>query len=125
MSATVYLVEDDASVRKGLDRLLRSAGYRVESLDSASAYLARATVARPACLVLDIRMPGMSGFELQRAIAGTVLARPIVFITGHGDEDIRMRALSTGAVDVLFKPIDEAVLIEAVERALHSAVLSN
>lgn len=114
----VYLVDDDPSVRKGLDRLLRSGGYEVEALADAAAYLACPVPGAPACLVLDIRMPGMSGFELQGAITGTSRALPVIFITGHGDEDVRAQALATGAVDVLFKPLDEAVLFEAIERAL-------
>jgi FixJ family two-component response regulator len=118
MRATVYLVDDDAAVRRGLDRLLRGAGYAVEALPGGAEYLAGPAPAERSCLVLDIRMPGMSGFELQEAIAGTPHARPIVFITGHGDEEVRTRALSAGAVEVLFKPIDMKVLLDAVERAL-------
>ncbi len=115
----VFLVDDDASVRKALQRLIRAAGYEVESLADAAAYLMRsAPCVTPACLVLDIRMPGMSGFELFSAIAGTPRALPIVFITGHGDEDIRAQALASGAVDVLFKPLDETILLGAIERAL-------
>lgn len=118
MQATVYLVEDDAAVRRGLDRLLRAAGYSVESLESGADYMARTALAGHSCLVLDVRMPRMGGFELQQAIAGTIHDRPIVFITGHGDEAIRARALSSGAADLLFKPVDVSVLVEAVERAL-------
>lgn len=120
MQATVYLVDDDAAVRRGLDRVLRAAGYSVEALASAAAYMAHETPVGRSCLVLDIRMPRMSGFELQEAIAGTTHEKPIVFITGHGDEEVRTRAMSSGAVDVLFKPIDMSVLVEAVERALRT-----
>jgi FixJ family two-component response regulator len=115
---TVYLVDDDAAVRRGLDRLLRAAGYEVELLESGADYMAHSAPTRHSCLVLDIRMPRMTGLELQEAIAGTDHDRPIVFMTGHGDEDVRARALSSGASDVLFKPIDASVLIQAVERAL-------
>jgi FixJ family two-component response regulator len=115
---TVFLVDDDPSVRKALERLIRSEGYDVQLLADAASYLARAAPGGPACLLLDIRMPGMSGFDLQRAIAGTPLAIPVVFITGHGDEDVRSQALASGAVDVLFKPLDEASLFAAIERAL-------
>jgi FixJ family two-component response regulator len=114
----VFLIDDDPSVRKGLGRLIRAAGFQVEALPDAAAYLARPAPVLPACLVVDIRMPDMSGFELQAAIAGTAWALPIVFVTGHGDEDARAQALATGAVDVLFKPIDQAVLVDAIERAL-------
>ena len=120
MQATVYLVEDDAAVRRGLDRLLRAAGYSVESLESGADYMARTAPIGHSCLVLDVRMPRMGGFELQQAIAGTTHDRPIVFITGHGDEAIRARALSSGAADLL-KPIDVCVLVEAVERSLRGS----
>ncbi len=114
----VFLIDDDASVRKALHRLLRAAGYDVEAFDGASGFLARSAPALPACLVLDIRMPGMSGIELQRAIQGTSHDLPIIFITGHGDEDERDLAVASGAIDVLPKPLDQDVLIEAIERGL-------
>ncbi len=115
---TVILVDDDSSVRKALHRLIHAAGYTVESLPDGAAYLAREPVPAPACLILDIRMPGMSGLDLQDAIAGTPRSLPIVFITGHGEEEVRNRALASGAVDVLFKPLDETTLLAAIERAL-------
>ena len=114
----VYVVDDDASVRRALERLIRSAGYDVVALSDATAYLRYSTSSTPACLVLDIRMPRMSGLELQNAIEGTSRALPIVFITGHGDDDARSQALAAGAVDVLYKPLDEKVLFGAIERAL-------
>jgi len=114
----VILIDDDAPVRKALERLIRAAGYDVTSLADGPAYLALPAPDSPACLVLDIRMPGMTGFDLQAAVFGTRRALPIVFITGHGDEDVRAQALATGAVDVLFKPIDETALVRAIERAL-------
>jgi FixJ family two-component response regulator len=115
---TVFLIDDDAPVRKALERLIRAAGYDVTSLADGLAYLALPAPAPPACLVLDIRMPGMTGFDLQAAVFGTMRAVPIVFITGHGDEDVRAQALATGVVDVLFKPIDETALLRAIARAL-------
>lgn len=114
----VFVIDDDRSVRKGLGRLIRGGGYEVELLADAASYLACPAPPAPACLVLDIRMSGMSGMELQSAIAGTPLALPIVFITGHGDEDVRTQAMASGAVAVLFKPLDEGTLFEAIERAL-------
>ena len=105
-------------MRKALHRLLRSAGYEVEALDGAGAFLERSAPVPPACLVLDIRMPGMSGIDLQKAIQGTSHDLPIIFITGHGDEDERNVAVASGAVDVLAKPLDQDVLIEAIERGL-------
>ena len=115
---TVILVDDDPSVRGSLERLIRTGGYEVEALADAASYFACSIPVLPACLVLDIRMPGISGLELQAAIAGTPHALPVVFITGHGDEDVRARALASGAIDVLFKPVDEEVLFGAIERAL-------
>ena len=117
---TVFLVDDDPSVRKALQRLIRAAGYDVESFADAAGYLAATPPSTPACIVLDIRMPAMTGFELQSAIAGTSRALPVVFITGHGDETVRTQALEAGAVDVLFKPIDEEELVSAIEKALET-----
>ena len=114
----VFLVDDDASVRKALDRLIRAGGYEVEPLADAASFLMCSVPTVPACLVLDIRMPGMSGLELKAAIEGTSLALPVVFITSHGDEDVRSQALASGAVDVLFKPLEAGVLFAAIERAL-------
>src|SRR5262245_59862619 len=117
---TVFLVDDDASVRRALERLIRVAGYDVEAFADAASYLAADPPTEPACIVLDIRMPAISGFELQSAIAGTPRALPVVFITGHGDDSVRVQALRAGAVDVLFKPIDEEQLVSAIEKALEA-----
>ena len=114
----VFLVDDDASVRRALHRLIGSAGFEVESFPDARAYLARAAASPPACLVLDIQMPAMTGLELQSAIFGTDRDLPIVFLTGHGDVDVRAQAIESGAIDVLFKPVDEVALIAAIEAAL-------
>src|SRR5262245_49679116 len=99
----VFLIDDDAPVRRALERLIRAAGYDVTSLADGPAYLALPAPSPPACLVLDIRMPGMTGLDLQAAVYGTLRALPIVFITGHGDQDVRAPALATGAVVVLFR----------------------
>ena len=93
----VFIVDDDASVRKALGRLIRAAGYDVELFRCASEYLAREVPTPPACLLLDVRMPGMTGIELQQAIGGTQRDLPIVFITGHGDETIREKTLASQA----------------------------
>jgi FixJ family two-component response regulator len=114
----VYLVEDDQSVRRALHRLIDAAGFEVRSFADAAGYLAGPLPEPPACIVLDIRMPFMTGFELQSAIAGTERSLPIVFITGHGGEDVRAQALESGAVDLLFKPVDEHALVAAIEKAL-------
>ncbi len=114
----VLVVDDDASVRKSLNRLIRAAGYDVETLDGAVAYLERAVQPPPACLVLDVRMPGMSGLDLLKCVAGTPRGLPIVFISGHGDEDLRAQAIDAGAVEVLYKPLDETTLLAAIDQAL-------
>jgi two-component system response regulator FixJ len=117
-ATTVCIIDDDSSVRKALQRLIRAAGHRVEAFPSATAYLEAAPPTPPACLVLDIRMPGLSGLELQQRLQGTPSKFPIVFITGHGDDDVRTQAMASGAVEVLDKPLDEKVLLSAIERAL-------
>lgn len=116
----MFLVDDDPSVRRALDRLIRARGYEVQALADGAAYLACPVPAPPtaACIVLDLRMSGMDGLELHATIAGTPHALPAVFITGHGDEESRARAMASGAVDVLFKPINEGALFGAIERAL-------
>jgi FixJ family two-component response regulator len=115
---TVFLVDDDSSVRRALTRLIRLAGYDVEVLEDAASYLERPAPASPACLVLDVRMPGMSGLELQRAISGTPRALPVVFVTAHGHEEVRGQALALGAIEVLLKPLEPEALFGAIEKAL-------
>jgi FixJ family two-component response regulator len=122
---TVFVVDDDATVRTALLHLIRAAGYDAEGLESGAAFLQRAAPTPPACLLLDVRMPGMSGLDLQERIRGTPHAVPIVFITGHADQGARRRALEQGAVALLKKPLDEDVLLEAIERAFASAPLES
>ena len=121
----VFIVDDDPSVLKALGRLVRAAGYEVEVFASANEYLAREPPRPPGCLVLDVRMPGMNGPELQRAIEGTGRSLPIVFITGHGDEAVRAQVLAAGAVQVLSKPVDDADLLAAIEQALRRSLTSH
>lgn len=118
--ATVFLVDDDASVRKALSRLIKSAGYQVQSFASAREFLDAhvAAVAERACLVLDVSMPGLSGFDLQRELDATVAFLPIIFITGHGDIPMSVKAMKAGAVDFLPKPVKDKTLFAAVEQAL-------
>jgi FixJ family two-component response regulator len=111
------VIDDDDSLRKALYRLLRAAGYDVEVLDSAQAYLDREEEPLPACLLLDVRMPVMSGLELHRRIQGEN-APSVVFITAHDDARARREAMALGAVDVLLKPLDNALLLDAVQRAV-------
>ena len=116
--ATVVVVDDDASVRRGLERLLGCAGYNVESFASARDFLARGDYDRPGCLVLDVRMPSQSGLDLHRVLVESHHDIPVIFITGHGDIPMAVRAMKAGAVDFLPKPFDAQALLDAIERAL-------
>lgn len=118
--ATVFLVDDDASVRKALTRLIKSAGYQVQAFASAWEFLdAHAVeVAEKACLILDISMPGLNGFDLQKKLDATSAILPIIFITGHGDIPMSVKAMKSGAVDFLPKPVKDKALLAAVEQAL-------
>jgi FixJ family two-component response regulator len=116
--ATVFVVDDDASMRKSLARLLRSAGYAVEAFASAQEFLASAPEGEgPSCIVLDIRMPGLDGLDLQEELVSRDYAMPIVFITGHGDVPSSVSAMKKGAVDFLEKPFDDSELLRAVSVA--------
>jgi FixJ family two-component response regulator len=120
---SVFLVDDDASVRRALTRLIRSAGYDVQSFASARAFLESEWRSQgPACLVLDVRMPGLSGMDLQRELRKADAILPIVFITGHGDIPMGVKAMKAGAVDFLPKPVKADELVGAIERALARAV---
>jgi len=112
----VYVIDDDESIRRSLARLFRSARLPVETLPTARAYLDREPHAGPTCLVLDVRMPGLGGLELQDALKGR--EEQIVFITGHGDVPMCAGAMKAGAVDFLTKPVDDEELLAAVRRAL-------
>jgi FixJ family two-component response regulator len=114
----VCVVDDDLSVRRGLRRLFKSAGYAAETFASAEDYLAREIFEGPICLVLDVRMPGLSGLGLQEALESRGACEQIVFITGRSDVPTCTQAMKKGAVDFLMKPFDGGELIEAVKRAL-------
>ena len=114
---TVAVVDDDLSVRRGLARLLRSAGYRVETFSSAREFLACAGSRRPDCLLLDVSMPGQSGLQLYDDLVARGQNIPVIFITGHGDAAMAARAMKAGAADFLSKPFDDKVLLRAVEQA--------
>jgi FixJ family two-component response regulator len=114
----VYVVDDDASFRKAVSRLLRTAGLHVETLASAREFLEHPMVDRPSCLVLDVRMPGPSGMDLQATLQETRKDIPIVFMTGHGDVSTSVRAMKGGAVDFLEKPFRAPELLACVQRGL-------
>ena len=114
----IFVVDDDPSVRKSLTRVMTSAGYAVEAFASARDFLAREPLVGPCCVVLDVRMPGLTGLDLQETLASTGHRIPIVFITGHGDISMSVKAMKDGAVDFLTKPFDVENLLEAVQRAV-------
>jgi FixJ family two-component response regulator len=117
----VAIVDDDEAVRDALSMMLRTAGYSVEAHASAQDFLARRPPQAPACVVLDVRMPGMSGLELQDKLAEQDVDLPIVFLTGHGDVPMAVRAMKKGAFDFLEKPVDATRLNEAVKAAVEYA----
>jgi len=114
----VFLIDDDPSVRKGVSRLLRSAGYKNETFVSASDFLDREQHPGPACLIVDVRMPGLNGMDLQTALIQRRREEQLVFITGHGDISTCAQAMKAGAVDFLPKPFRDSELLQCVERAL-------
>jgi FixJ family two-component response regulator len=117
-SKLVAIVDDDESVRGTLYELLRSAGFSSRAFESAEVYLQSGHQQDTACLITDIRMPGMSGLELQARLNAEHCRIPTIFITAHGDEEMRLRALRAGATEFLPKPFDDEVLIESVRAAL-------
>jgi len=115
---TVYLVDDDTSVLRGLGRLLAAAGMKVAAFDSPREFLRAFDPAAPGCLVLDVAMPELSGPDLQQALAARRSELPIVFLTGHGDIPTSVQAMKRGAADFLTKPVDGEMLLEAIHNAL-------
>jgi FixJ family two-component response regulator len=114
----VLVVDDDPSVRKSLSRLLASADYAVEAFASAGEFLARGPHPGPCCLVLDVKMPGLTGIQLQEMLAATGRRMSIVFVSGHADVPTSVKAMKAGAVDLLTKPVDVRDLIAAIQRAM-------
>jgi FixJ family two-component response regulator len=114
----ISIVDDDDSLRNSLNNLLRSVGYRLADFPSAEEFLNSSQLHETACLILDVRMPGMSGLDLQRHLVANNSRIPIIFITSHGDDDARARALAAGAVAFLYKPFREEALLEAIDSAL-------
>jgi FixJ family two-component response regulator len=112
--AIVFVVDDDETVRKSLGSLIRSAGLRVETFASAQEFLAGPRADAPSCLVLDVKLPGLSGLELRRRLTDGRCEIPVIFITAHGNEAARAQALQDGAVEYLFKPFSEEALLDAI-----------
>lgn len=115
---TIFLVDDDDALRRATERLLDSHGYAVRAFASADAFLQQLDASQAGCLLLDVRMPGQSGFDLQQVLLTRGVNLPIVFLTGHAEVSTSVQAMKQGAVDLLQKPVREAELLQALERAL-------
>jgi FixJ family two-component response regulator len=116
--AVVFVVDDDPAIRDALTSLLRSVGIAVETFGSAQEFLTRPPPDGPGCLVLDVRLPGASGLDLQRALATAQMILPIIFLTGYGDIPMSVRAMKAGAVEFLTKPFHDQELLDAIQQAL-------
>jgi FixJ family two-component response regulator len=116
--AVVFIVDDDPSMRRSLESLLRSVGLDVQLFSSAQEFMQAERPDAPGCLVLDVRLPGMSGLAFQEELANLGVALPIIFVTGHGDVPMTVRAMKAGAVEFLTKPFDDQVLLDAVHAAI-------
>ena len=114
----VFVVDDDPSMRRSLDSLLRSVGLDVQLFSSAQEFMRAERPDAPGCLVLDVRLPGMSGLAFQEELASTGIALPVIFITGHGDVSMSVRAMKAGAAEFLPKPFDDQVLLDAIHAAI-------
>jgi FixJ family two-component response regulator len=113
----VFVIDDDVSVRESLELLIKSAGWQPETFASAQEFLSRPRVTRPCCLVLDVTLPGLNGLELQQQLADRI-DMPIIFITGHGDVPMSVKAMKAGAVEFLTKPFKDDVLLDAIRGAI-------
>jgi two-component system, LuxR family, response regulator FixJ len=118
LKPTIFIVDDDASVRKSLSRLLDSLGFAAETFASADEFLKRERYEGIGCIILDVRMPGLSGMDLQEELNKADYTLPIIFITGHGDIPMSVKAMKKGAVDFLPKPFDQKELTDALNRAI-------
>jgi two-component system, LuxR family, response regulator FixJ len=114
----VYVLDDDASVRQSLERLMRSVGLEVRSFPSAAEFLSCGLEDRPCCLVVDVRMPGISGLDLQESLSASGWTAPIIFITGHGTVPMSVRAMRAGAVNFLQKPFEEQEILDSIHQAV-------
>ena len=117
-AAMVFVVDDDSSIRDALTSLIRSVGLRAEAFESAQAFLSHLRPDAPGCLVLDVRLPGLSGLDLQRELAAAQITLPIIFITGHGDIPMTVQAMKAGAVEFLAKPFRDQELLDAIQQAI-------
>jgi FixJ family two-component response regulator len=120
LGPTIFVIDDDTSVRKSLSRLLRTLNFRVETYESGEHFLSREAYHGIGCIILDIRMPGLSGMDLHDELIRTQRALPIIFVTGHGDIPMSVRAMKKGAIDFLPKPFDEEDLLQALNKAIET-----
>jgi FixJ family two-component response regulator len=118
MSAVVFVVDDDISVRESLEALITFEGWRTETFASAEEFLRRAPANEPCCLILDVSLPDLNGLDLQKAIAADRVDMPIIFITGHGDIPMTVQAMKAGAVEFLTKPVNDTLLLSAIRNAI-------
>jgi FixJ family two-component response regulator len=118
----IAVVDDDESVRRAIRRLLRTAGFEVDTYPSGAEFLYAVKQRRPGCIIVDLHMPGMSGLEVQSTLAGSGFEIPVLFITAYDDPGARDRAVQAGAVGYLRKPFSEEALLEAIDRAVSGAV---
>ena len=116
--ATVFVIDDDAGMRAATERLLKSVGLHVESFAAPKDFLTRKLPGGPSCLVLDVRLPGMSGLDVQRKLTEAGVQIPVIFITGHGDIPMTVKAMKSGAVEFLTKPFRDQDLLDAIQQAL-------
>ena len=117
-SPLISVVDDDDSVRESLRRLIRSVGFAVQAFPSAEQFLKSDQLRQTRCLILDVKLPGMDGLELQRQLIANRCEIPVIFITAHGDDAARVRALRNGALEYLFKPFSEEALLDAIRMSL-------
>ena len=117
-NSIVFVIDDDPSIREAIDSLIRSVGINVRTFGSAQEFMASKRPDAPACLVLDVRMPGLSGLDLQRELANAGIRIPVIFITGHGDIPMSVRAMKAGAVEFLTKPFRDQDLLDAISQAI-------
>src|ERR1700733_4801874 len=122
LTPIVFVVDDDVSVRESLEALIRCEGWQPETFASAQEFLSRARALAPSCLVLDVSLPDLNGLELQKRIAGDRIDMPIIFITGHGDVPMTVRAMKAGAVEFLTKPFNDEVLLSAIRHAIERSL---
>lgn len=115
---TVFIVDDDASVLRSMDRLVRSAGFHAATFTSADEFLDFSLEDTPACMLLDVRMPGLCGFGLQQKLSARGSSLPVIFLTGYGEIPMSVRAIKAGAVDFLTKPCEDGILLAAIDQAI-------